>query len=338
MEKTRVEWVDIFKLLGIFAIFCGHFGNGTGKLHDFVFYYHVPLFFFASGLFADHLLKLSFGEAVKKRFRQIAVPYLFLVIVNMGIIIITSDSDLITYVRYGKQFVFGIRNQIPASSLWFFSCIFCMGIFFEILLRILKRKTLLMGAAVLLHLASVFLFPNRPDITPSWIWNIDSACHYMIYYALGYVLHTRLLQEKGTTDKKRLLLNLLGTCLLAGYVLSVYLQEDIVGDLLYRVLPAADIIYPILRAVLIIYLNVILAKALTGSGFLACAGAQTLWLCGNESVVKKICGAAVSIIGLQIEITSVAAGMFYAVVMTVIIMKMILPVEKKLYQKFCQYF
>ena len=55
MEKQRVEWIDIFKLLGIVAIFCGHLGTETGGLHDFVFMYHVPLFFFASGIFAYQL-------------------------------------------------------------------------------------------------------------------------------------------------------------------------------------------------------------------------------------------------------------------------------------------
>ncbi|EII8191729.1 acyltransferase, partial [Shigella flexneri] len=46
-RKTRHDWVDALKFLGIFAIYLGHLGLGAGKLYPFVFSYHVPLFFFA---------------------------------------------------------------------------------------------------------------------------------------------------------------------------------------------------------------------------------------------------------------------------------------------------
>ena len=50
-RKTRHDWVDALKFLGIFAIYLGHLGLGAGKLYPFVFSYHVPLFFFAAGFF-----------------------------------------------------------------------------------------------------------------------------------------------------------------------------------------------------------------------------------------------------------------------------------------------
>lgn len=340
MEKTRVEWVDILKLLGIIAIFCGHLGEGTGKLHGFVFSYHVPLFFFASGIFADSLKNLSFKDAVKKRFGQIMIPYIFLAIINMVVIIATSDKDFITYVKYIKQFIFGIRNQMPASSLWFFSCIFCTGVLFEILRRFLKRNVLILLASAALYFISITLFPNNPGMQPSWIWNIDSACYYLIYYALGYVLHTKLLglmDWKQGTDKKAAILWIIGTALLTGYVVSVYLQEDIIGNILNRTIPGFHMIYSVVRTMLIIFLNLILAKILEGFPPLAYAGTQTLWLCGNEMVVKKILEAAVSVLGMQIEITGALPAILYAAVMAVVIIRVLLPIEKKLYQKCQQY-
>ena len=64
-EKTRIEWIDILKLLGMIAIFCGHLGEGSGRLRTFVFYYHVPLFFFASGRFLMVLsVYILYGSAV----------------------------------------------------------------------------------------------------------------------------------------------------------------------------------------------------------------------------------------------------------------------------------
>lgn len=336
-EKTRIEWIDIFKLLGIIAIFCGHFGTKSGRLYNFVFCYHVPLFFFASGIFAGNLDGLSFKDAVKKRFRQIMIPYVFLVIINMGVIIITSDHDLITYIKYVKQFIWGIRNQMPAGALWFFSCIFCTGVLFDALRRVCKKNVLIVLAAAGFYFVSITLFPNRPDVMPSWFWNIDSACHYMIYYAMGYVSGKKLVrEEKRTVEKnggKSQYLFLVGAILLTGYALSVYVQEDIVGRLLYQMIPAVDMVYPVLRATLLIGFNLILAKILGGFHFLAYAGTQTLWLCGNESIVKEMLDAIARIVNLRIEITNELTAMLYAAVMVVVIIKWLLPIEQRLYKK-----
>lgn len=341
VEKTRVEWIDIFKLLGIIAIFCGHFGVGSGRLYAFVFCYHVPLFFFASGIFAGNLDKLSFKDAVKKRFSQVMVPYAFLVVINMCMIIITTEEDLITYIKYVKQFAWGIRNQMPAGALWFFSCIFCTGVMFDALRRVCKKNVLIFLAAAVLYFVSVTLFPNRPDVEPSWFWNIDSACHYMIYYALGYILRKELIGREERADKesyvkyyrKSRYLFFAGAVLVTGYAVTVYVQEDIAGRLLLQMIPAADMIYPVLRAMLLIIFNIVLAKILEGFHFLSYAGMQTLWLCGNEKIVKAILGAAAELVNLRIEVTNELTALLYAAVMTVVIITCLLPIEQRLYRK-----
>lgn len=43
-KDDRIVWVDNLKALGILAIFCGHMGQYTGYLYEFVFTFHVPLF------------------------------------------------------------------------------------------------------------------------------------------------------------------------------------------------------------------------------------------------------------------------------------------------------
>ena len=344
-EKTRIEWLDILKLLGMIAIFCGHFGAESGRLHVFVFYYHVPLFFFASGIFAGNSDQLSFKDAMKKRFGQIMVPYVFLVIINMVVIVVTSSDDLITYIKYVKQFIWGIRNQMPTAALWFFPCIFCTGVLFDVLRRVCRKDILIFFAAVVLYVVSVTLFPNRPDVQPSWIWNIDSACHYMIYYALGYVMRKKLTGGDDRTakesdekyDRKKRYLLLVGAVLVTVYALTVYVQEDIAGRLLLRMIPAAGMIYPVLRAVLLIGFHMVLAKILEGFRFLSYAGTQTLWLCGNESVVKAILNAAAGLVGLQIEIVNEFSALMYAVVMTVVIITGLLPIEQRLYRKSQEY-
>lgn len=335
MEKERIAWIDIAKLLGIIAVFCGHLGTGTGNLHDFVFLYHVPLFFFVSGIFAVHLESLSFKEALKKRFEQIIVPYIFFVMLTMFVIIMTNEKDFITYLKYVKQFIWGIRNQMYANSLWFFSCLFCMSALFEVLRRLLKRKSLILPAVICIYVLSVTIFPNRPDRQPSWIFNIDSACFYLIYYLFGYLVSGFLqkpMRETGSGWRKAV--SVTGIAVLVCYAVSVYTGDDIIARLIYGKLPAASEVYNIFRTMLLIFLNLLAARLLAGFDRLAKAGKQTLWLCGNEFVVKQIFDTAAGVFGWQITVLSAFAAVIYSVFMIIFIIGVLVPIEMRIYRKY----
>ena len=329
----RVEWIDIFKLLGIAAIFCGHLGRGTGGLHDFVFRYHVPMFFFASGIFAARLEGLSIWKSVRKRFEQIMLPYLFFAAVSMIVILLTTEENIYVWLGYGKQFVFGIRNQLPASSLWFFSCLFCMSIFFDLLRRIFKNPVILLFISAIIYLITISVLPNKPNVMPSWIFNIDSALYYMIYYAVGHLFHEKLTEEKKELSVRAKLLQVCCAVLLAGYAVLVYMQKDVLGDMLCSSLPGMREIYSVIRTLLLILFQIVLAKLFVGIGNLQEVGAQTLWMCGNEFVVKKIFAALSDIVGLQIQITSALSAILYACAMIWFIYKALMPFEQKMYQR-----
>lgn len=333
VKVRRIEWIDIFKLLGIAAIFCGHLGRETGGLHDFVFLYHVPLFFFASGIFADRLAELSVWRCVGKKFKQIMLPYLFFVGISMIVIILTTEENIYTYLGYGRQFVYGIRNQMYASSLWFFSCLFCMSIFFDLLRRIFKNRFVLLVISVLIYFVTIYALPNRPDQAPSWIFNVDSALHYLIYYAIGYCFREKLTEEPVAGS---IWVRIAGTACavsLACYTLLVYMHKDVLGEALCRSIPGANAIYPVMRTLLLILFHIVLAKLLAGIGNLHEVGAQTLWLCGNEFVVKRIFNAIADTMGIRIGITSALAAVLYACVMIWFIYKVLMPVEKRLYHR-----
>jgi fucose 4-O-acetylase-like acetyltransferase len=336
MEKHRIEWIDIFKLFGIMAIFCGHMGKETGGLYNFVFLYHVPLFFFASGIFAGRLENLSIREAIRKKCSQIIVPYLFFVMISMIVIILTTNENIYTYLGYGKQFVFGIRNQMYASSLWFFSCLFSMSILFDILRRIFKKRILLLTVSAGIYFVSILVLPDRPDVTPSWIFNIDSAMYYLIYYTVGYVFHDKLTEEQKELSAARKVLQLTGVAFLLGYALLVYVRKDVVASALGQIIPGTGLVYPVIRALLLIMFQVVLARFFVGMGKLHEVGAQTLWLCGNEFIVKKIFNALADIAGFQIVITSALSAILYAGIMVCFIYKVLMPFEKKIYGRFLE--
>lgn len=49
----RVNWIDWGKVFAIYLVVLGHLvsNDGTeGRIHDFIYLFHMPFFFFISGL------------------------------------------------------------------------------------------------------------------------------------------------------------------------------------------------------------------------------------------------------------------------------------------------
>ncbi len=78
LESGRTQWIDSAKGLGILLIFFGHIYSTItpSALYVYIYAFHVPLFFFISGL----TLKPGagpLGDVVAKKLRTLIVPYLW---------------------------------------------------------------------------------------------------------------------------------------------------------------------------------------------------------------------------------------------------------------------
>lgn len=331
--NNRIAWVDVLKCLGMLAIFEVHLGSGN-HIHDFVIAYNVPLFFFISGLLALDINKYTYLEMINKHFKNIIIPYIFLCAINMFVIFLGEDLDFWTTIKWTKQLVFGIRNQVPIAALWFFSCLFIVSIIFDAINKLLKNKYIVFATCVMLYVISMTLFPNRPDIKPTLIFNIDSAFVYILYYGLGFILKGLLLAGRNFNSKIRCM-HIMAFLFLGIYAFLVYTEKDIVGDLAYGFMPhLADYVYEPLRTFLLILFNVCIAKLLADCKFMAYAGSKSLWLCGNEAIVKRTFEALAGLVGTNICISNDYWRLLYGIVMLIVIIKVIYPIEDYLYQKY----
>ena len=74
MVQNRILWVDIYKTIAIFLIVLGHTYLHNVEFTQFIFLFHVPLFFFISG----YLEKTESCDAVayiKKMLYSLVLPY-----------------------------------------------------------------------------------------------------------------------------------------------------------------------------------------------------------------------------------------------------------------------
>ena len=72
-EKKRELWADYAKGICILLVFIGHSDAIPQAVRIFIYLFHMPMFFFCMGYYSS--TAGTFGAFVKKRFRQLMVPF-----------------------------------------------------------------------------------------------------------------------------------------------------------------------------------------------------------------------------------------------------------------------
>ncbi len=68
--QQKIEWIDTLKAIGILAVILGHIASPLG---EFIFSWHMPLFFTVAGFFIRY--DLSFKIFILKDFKRLMIPY-----------------------------------------------------------------------------------------------------------------------------------------------------------------------------------------------------------------------------------------------------------------------
>ena len=88
VDKQRVGWVDCCKGICILLVVYGHVVGGLdasgalagdrlfGALREWIYLFHIPAFFFLSGLFARKACDRPLLEFLQNRARVLLYPYL----------------------------------------------------------------------------------------------------------------------------------------------------------------------------------------------------------------------------------------------------------------------
>lgn len=182
MEKIEMNYrdttVDIAKGLGIFLVVLGHVPIPMWLCTP-IYLFHMPLFFFLSGMFFHPEEK--FGYGIYKKIRTLIVPCLFFAVCGNGSNML---RDLMVYhTTHGKS-IFSIFNAAH-TPLWFLVSLFGCYLLTAITLRFSRPWTwkLLVVGSLFWGGIGVLLCHNRIEL-PMW------GTHVLLmqfYYILGYV-------------------------------------------------------------------------------------------------------------------------------------------------------
>lgn len=188
----RVEYLDIAKGLGIMMVVWGHIMH-SGWSYDLVYAFHMPLFFFLSGMLFQRGKYISFLDFLRKRTRRLFVPYLIYSIITW--------SFWVGYNMFRHNYVGSYWNPLLQtiiakgsgefmphnSALWFIPCLFAVEIIyymtskFKDVVNILFCFSLAFVSIILAHVFGgdwLFLLP----------WNFDAALIAIPFYCTGNLL------------------------------------------------------------------------------------------------------------------------------------------------------
>lgn len=188
-RPVRILWVDTARGFGIVLVVYEHVVRGlvsgdlmtwtatTRFIDSWIYTFHMPLFFFLSGLFLVRSVKRRWGTFALGKLRTIAYPYFLWSVVT---VILKAALGEIPNHPSGLSDLLLILYH-PVAQYWFFYVIFILSLTILALLKLGVRPWAVLVLAILIY----------PGVLPiSYWWGVVSSevREFAIYVALGVVI------------------------------------------------------------------------------------------------------------------------------------------------------
>jgi len=224
----RIEWIDIAKGLGIIFVIFAHIQSISQVFLNYIYSFHMPLFFFLSGyLFSDSKYK-TLMEFIKKKAQSLLIPYFVFSIISYiywALVQIRMGDD-IKHPDLFRAFI-GIFYSDPNHhfmsynvALWFLTCLFSTEILFYILRKKIKIEYYIPIVLIALSITGYLFSLYLPFRLP---WGIDVACSAVVFYGVGYIFKTININDEVMERLPKMSAILL--LMPIGYILSQFNRE-----------------------------------------------------------------------------------------------------------------
>lgn len=184
----RKLYVDYIKAIGIILVILGHinFANSHLGIKEWIYAFHMPLFFFATGLVIRQR-KLD-AEFLQKKFKVLIIPYII-----WGLIYSRLSLRNTAYIGYGSYETLSRAKTL--TSLWFLPAMFFAVILTQLVFQICKKAYQRFVAMFILGIAGI----NIPFISIGYPLCIDVAVLAATFILFGFFIET-ILSNKSTVQ------------------------------------------------------------------------------------------------------------------------------------------
>jgi fucose 4-O-acetylase-like acetyltransferase len=196
---NRIEYIDWAKALGMLTIIWGHI-KLTGWSNDFVYAFHIPFFFFLSGIVFSKDRYVDFKHFFMRKVKTLLYPYLIFSVATWAFWALYSYFThasvksywmplLQTFVAQGSGGF--LEHNVP---LWFVTCLFCVEMLYWMISR-LKDGTNLVVSLLCALVGYLLVYHCKFWDFRLLPWSFESALMAMPFFALGNLLVKRISHE-----------------------------------------------------------------------------------------------------------------------------------------------
>ena len=192
--KHRIVWIDAARGVGIFLIVLGHTPL-PGFVFQYLFSFHVPLFFFISGLLFQKEKFPTWQSFLAHRGRRLLLSYaVFCVLIFLYWIIWGHNT---AYEPMGTQPFWGIFYGSNAlkfifTPLWFLPCLFLTENIFYLLEKYFKHAWLIFSIILLAVIGIIYGRLGLPHLP----WSFEVMPVALSFYFLGFVSKDYLVKTR----------------------------------------------------------------------------------------------------------------------------------------------
>lgn len=181
MVGDRVVWIDVARGMGILLVMLGHL-IPFSFLKVWIYSFHIPLFFFISGLVFKYDAKASCYDFIVKKAKGLLVPYFSFAI----ILLITDQLYQVLHIAKPSPVwwqTLMIVFQFRYWTIWFLVCLFVVNVLAFLIIRYYnKNKYLISG------LLSLFFIIYSFCVSYPLPWCFDNGCVMLSVFFLGVFL------------------------------------------------------------------------------------------------------------------------------------------------------
>lgn len=194
-KKERNHVIDILRGIAIFLVVFGHVTH-VPFMRQYIWGFHIPLFFFISGLLFQKEKFENFTVFLKSRLKSLVIPYVIFYLVTLVYWILierhSRGADVPIYSQllglvYGT---YDMRYMMFNGALWFLPCLFSMEILYWFVSKV--PSPYVIGA-----LAGCYIFGLvAKDVAPWLPWGICAAFLGVVFYGSGDLCKPLLVSSK----------------------------------------------------------------------------------------------------------------------------------------------
>jgi len=191
MRAGRLTHVDTMKAIGMVLVVVGHSPGLEPFIKHVIYSFHMPLFFFISGLLlTEAKLALPYSAYFSVLWKGLVLPYLFFFVVSYLYWLPTHDMAESAVKFVGMSWQEPLMGVLVGNGdalfvnvvLWFFTCLFTTSLIFFVARKYFSAAFLLVALNGLGFVFALLYDQSWPRLP----WGLDNAVVAIAFYSAGH--------------------------------------------------------------------------------------------------------------------------------------------------------